>query len=788
MDASDDRTPLASAVHPDDLEASRESTILESTLHDTYRVVRFLAEGGMGRVYEAQHTRISTKRFAIKVLHSELKHSLEVRMRFRREAEAAASIDHPNVVGVHDFGYTPDGRPYLVCDLLEGRDLGDVIRQGGPLSTALTISIGRQLCSALDAAHEKGVIHRDLKPENVFLVGTGLDPLARVLDFGLSRVAELAEASVTQSGMIMGTPGYMSPEQARGERGDTRVDVYGTGAVLYACLTGKPPFTEETPHATVLAVMTREAARPCSIVPTIPAALELVVQKAMAMDPAERYQTMRDLDAALARFDGPGVEIRARQRVPTAPQLEPTALAIGTASDDGEAVGVRRRAVIWLAFGAVVLMVGALSAGLGALAIVAPARPLTPTELVLGVLAVLGSVFTPVLLFLRWIRKNYWNNSARMVNLVAAVRGPVVAGLVLYGLAALCGRALDAMGPRFLDASAPNASGWIGWAPFFFGVAVVAATATSIRQWLLTPNRPGFVRRAAAGPIVVGAAAVGSAAILFTGYEMSGGAPAPVAAKASKEPRAERPGAAPPATSASAAAPPSASAPSKPPPPPPTSSASEPGAKDAAPKQELDAALRNGLQGLLALRTKYPKDPRVLRPLALELGKDKDRASELLRVLDVLFAESAKDVEDKDLGKLVLGAALAPATSQRAIDLMRTRMGLTGADLLFGIVLDHPDVRMRAKTALETGDVQRILSPALKVAYDLYFAPSCSARGDFLSQAAKDGDMRAVTVLTLFVSKPTKGCTKKKPCNPVCPTEAAAMELTIKRIRDRLGK
>lgn len=793
MNESEERPTAVVPVKPEDIDLIDEDAILGTTLHDTYKVVRFLAEGGMGRVYEAQHTRISTKRFAIKVLHGELKHSLEVRMRFRREAEAAASVDHPNVIGVHDFGYAPDGRPYLVCDLLEGIELGAMLVDQRPIPTALAVAIARQLCRALEAAHDSGVIHRDLKPANVFILGSPQDPDVRVLDFGLSRVLEVAESSVTQTGMVMGTPAYMSPEQAKGERADHRVDIYGVGAVLYACLTGRPPFDEETPHQTVLAVMSREPVRPCAIVQSIPPELELIVQRAMARSPDERYGSMRELDAALARFDD-GLGRRTGPRLPSMPDkpasIPPRATsAVELASEIDEARGVRRRAVGWFVLAALLVFIGALSAAFGLIAMLAPSRPLLPSELLLATLAVLGSVFTPAVLFLRWLRRSYWNSSARMVNLVGAVRGPVLAALAVYGIAALIGRALDATGPHLMSsAPAPNASGWIGWAPFLFALGMLTAVGAMVRQRILTPSR-SLVRRIFAGPIVLGVVGIVGAFLLVLGYRMSGryepDAGASVvtpALAATPEPPADGARAAAPAPARPAAELPSTTASVGPESPTLTA--------DEAPQKDLDAAIAGGVLELMALRARFPTDPRVLKPLALELGKEPERTSELLRVLDVLFAEAPKEVEDKEIGKLLMRAALTTATSQRAIELMRTRMGSTGADMLFDIVLNQQQYRAKARTALETAQVQRNLSPALKVAYDLYFASSCSARVDLLPQAVRDGDERAITLLTIFSSKSKTGCGHKrnKPCPAQCSKEAGDFEAAIKRIRDRLSK
>jgi hypothetical protein len=587
--------------------------------------------------------------------------------------------------------------------------------------------------------------------------------------------------------MVMGTPAFMSPEQAKGERADHRVDIYGVGAVLYSTLTGKPPFDEETPHQTVLAVMSSEPTRPRALVPTIPPELELIVQKAMARKPRRAYASMSELDSALARFEEGFVKrVGVRTLSEPPPSIPPRpGSAVDIASELDEARGIRRRAIAWMGLGAALLVVGGLSAAFGVLAELAPNRALLPSELLLATLAVLGSVFTPSLLFLGWLRRSYWNNSARMVGFVTAVRAPVLAGVAVYGIAALLGRGVDALWPH-LDASAatPNMSGWVGWAPFLFGAALVAAGGAALRL-RLTAHSASLLKRFAGGPVLVAAVSTACAAILISGYEARD--PTAATTTASGAPiTAEAPAALPLATATPGAAAPPTPVTADPTPSQAASAVSPPPEKDAAPQTDLDVAIAGGVEGLMELRGRYPKDPKVLKPLALELAKSPEQTSELLRVLDVLFAEAPKEVEDRELGRMLYRAALSPTTSQRALELMRTRLGPTGADMLFDIVLNNQELRGRARSALETADVQRNLSPPLKIAYDLYFASTCSARVDLLPQAIKDGDERAIFVLTLFSVKPKSACPKKKPCYAPCGKEAPAMEDAIKQIRARL--
>ena len=283
---------------------SSRDELLGVTLNGTYSVERVLGEGGMGRVYLARHTRVGKKRVAVKVLREEYARNEEVLQRFQREAEAGAAVSHPNVMTVFDVDRTPNGAAYLVCEYLEGVDLGAHLKQFDRLTVHAALHIAQALCHGLIAAHASGVIHRDLKPQNVFLLGdrsrgAAACPDVKILDFGLSRFLDAGDGSLTKTGYIMGTPAYMAPEQARGLRVDQRVDVYGVGAILYTALTGRPPFDADTPQATVLAVVSSEPPRPRSLVPSIPVAVELLLERALSREPADRYPDMSALLVAI---------------------------------------------------------------------------------------------------------------------------------------------------------------------------------------------------------------------------------------------------------------------------------------------------------------------------------------------------------------------------------------------------------------------------------------------------------------------------------------------------------
>ncbi|HEX4353530.1 MAG TPA: serine/threonine-protein kinase, partial [Polyangiales bacterium] len=306
--ACGERYPAHFLVCPSDATQLRDASNVEvdpligAVLAETYELRRVIGEGGMGSVYEARHTRLFSKRFAIKVLHGDLTRQPEVVDRFLREAEATSALHHPNIVGVLDVNQLPDGRPYIVAELLEGQQLGDYFERHGKLASEEAVAICRPICHALMAAHGKDIVHRDIKPENLFLVGEGEQRTTKVLDFGISRVGDAA-GSNTKTGMILGTPAYMPPEQARGQRVDHRADIYAVGAILYEAVTGKAPFESDDPIATLGAVLTQSPVSPRSFAPDLSAGLELVIQKAMAKSPDDRYASMREFDAALAEFD-----------------------------------------------------------------------------------------------------------------------------------------------------------------------------------------------------------------------------------------------------------------------------------------------------------------------------------------------------------------------------------------------------------------------------------------------------------------------------------------------------
>ena len=427
-----DATPLEDAALDSD-----DATVGQ-LLAGTYEVLRMIGEGGMGRVYEARHTRLPNKRFAIKMLHQELARQPEVMMRFQREAEASSGLSHPNVISVFDVNTSADGRPYIVAELLEGTQLGEHLDTVGKLSANEAVPIVRQICRALRLAHEKGIVHRDIKPENVFL--SDPEGVVKVLDFGISKV-EQGSSSLTKTGMVMGTPDYMAPEQARGDRVDARADVYAVGAILYRALTGRKPFEGLEPMQTLTAALVQEPPRPSSIEASIPLALEVVVQHAMAKKPSERFQSIAELDEALAPFDPSGgtlllpapdsapVDNKGRTMLSQPGISSQTQLAARAASLARPALAV------FTGLGALWVVANAIAA-VGAVTRQIHGGDLTPSETVLIPLGTVLAFATPLVLFLRHVARD-WQSTPRAMELGARVRMTVLSSASAYGLAAL---------------------------------------------------------------------------------------------------------------------------------------------------------------------------------------------------------------------------------------------------------------------------------------------------------------------------------------------------------------
>jgi len=286
-----------------------------TTLGDRYRIDALIGEGGMGRVYSAEHV-LMRKRLAIKVLHRELTTMAEVVARFEREAMAAANIDHPNVAAATDFGKLPDGAVFLVLEYVQGKSLRDEIA-GGPIAAERALHITRQIASGLASAHALDIVHRDLKPENVMLVEKGGDPdFVKVLDFGIAKVpiGEVphstqtpAHTPITKAGMVFGTPEYMAPEQALGQTVDGRADLYALGVILYEMLSGSRPFSSQSQVGILGQQLSKSPPKISDRAPGIivPPAVEAVAMKLLQREATERYGTATEVVDVINRLLAP---------------------------------------------------------------------------------------------------------------------------------------------------------------------------------------------------------------------------------------------------------------------------------------------------------------------------------------------------------------------------------------------------------------------------------------------------------------------------------------------------
>jgi eukaryotic-like serine/threonine-protein kinase len=278
---------------------------LGQILDGRYRVERLLGEGGMGAVYEGRHVVVG-KRVAIKILHAEYAANEEVLKRFYREAQAAAAIGHKNIIDIMDVGATPSNEPYLVMEYLEGEDLESMLSRTGPLKVETACAILEPALLALGAAHDKGIVHRDLKPANIFLCRSDDGHhTVKLIDFGISKfTGGTGSTKLTQTGSLLGTPSYMSPEQARGRMDvDHRTDIYSMGVILYQMLTGALPYHGENYNALLSSLLTEQPRPLRALNPSVPVDVDALVLRELSKDPSERSQSTGEMLAAFGELE-----------------------------------------------------------------------------------------------------------------------------------------------------------------------------------------------------------------------------------------------------------------------------------------------------------------------------------------------------------------------------------------------------------------------------------------------------------------------------------------------------
>jgi eukaryotic-like serine/threonine-protein kinase len=444
---------------------------LGTLLADTYRIEKILGEGGMGLVYEASHLRID-RRYAVKLIHLPLSQREDMRSRFDREARVMSRVKSDHVVDVVDVVMASDGRTCIITELLEGLDLEQYLdASGDKLQVAEAVSLCRQVLRGLSAAHALSVVHRDLKPSNLFLAQDSSGKVTlKILDFGVAKIA--GDAELTATGVVVGTPAFMAPEQARGASfADARSDVYAAGAVLYRMLTGKAPFEGEDATATLIRLMQEAPERPTSIERSIPAGLEAVIERAMARDPKERFQSVDELDRALMPFDSggiPGLASGATKNTPT--MVSEEARTLSRRARLVRPLGVLSGAAAVIGAGAAVA--AALSLLVGALS---QTTALSTTELVLVILGAFVSAATTGVAVKRSLVPAWRNAPMVQVETARFVRTLLV-GACTLGVLELATLVHRAFVMHSLDADPPV------WAALRVALAVGAGALIFLRS------------------------------------------------------------------------------------------------------------------------------------------------------------------------------------------------------------------------------------------------------------------------------------------------------------------
>ncbi len=400
--------PAADAPLPD---ASTSDGSLVGRDVGKYKILRLIARGGMGAVYEALNTSIG-KRVAMKFVDPELARNADAVARFQREAAAASAVESAHIVTIFDSGVTDDAQPFIVMELLRGEDLGHRIKRLGRLELAEALDVIAQLLRGLCRAHEAGIVHRDLKPDNVFLTQRDDETdFVKILDFGISKVRRtggVPEKTITRQGTVLGTPFYMSPEQSQALPDvDERTDLWSTGAILYECLTGRPPHEGQSYEQVIVNICTKSAPDVRTYNPEVPESVARFLAKALKRNRDKRFATARDMLEAVGAASGGLLAPRAlkisgdtgSRSSPVAPSSaqtnEPPARKpaeeigtggpsrVGWSTSKGASASKDRSRLVWLALGAAAaaaVIAGGIVYSRGAPMATAPASPVPTSE------------------------------------------------------------------------------------------------------------------------------------------------------------------------------------------------------------------------------------------------------------------------------------------------------------------------------------------------------------------------------------------------------------------------